>query len=74
MDSDLYLTIGVILGALSIPSLLSAYSEGRPPRAGSVLVLAAGALVAAALWNKPDGYAVEDIPQAIFRVIGRFVN
>ncbi|MDP4033275.1 MAG: hypothetical protein Q8P60_10565 [Pseudorhodobacter sp.] len=74
MNSDLYLVIGLTLGALAIPSLLSAYSDSRAPRAGAVLLLIAGVLVVLAVTGKPGGYAINDIPQAFFRVIGRLIN
>ncbi|MDZ4096286.1 MAG: hypothetical protein U1D35_15415 [Paracoccaceae bacterium] len=74
MDSDLLLTVGLVLAAFSIPSLLSAFSESRPPRTGAILILTAGVLIMVALANKPGGYAVNDIPQTVYRVIGRFVN
>ncbi len=74
MDTDLYLVIGLTLGILAIPSLLSAFSEGRAPRIGAVMVLISGVLVVIALSRKPGGYEIVDIPQAFFRVIGRYLN
>ncbi|MGB8815508.1 MAG: hypothetical protein WCC57_20215 [Paracoccaceae bacterium] len=74
MDTDLYLVIGLTLGALAIPSTLSAFSEGRPPRAAAILVLIAGTLVFLALTKKPGGYEIADIPQAFFRVIGSILH
>lgn len=72
MDPDLLLVIGLILGVLAIPSILSALSDGRAPRAASIVVLIAGVLVIVALQTKGGGYTVTDIPQAFYSVIGRY--
>ena len=74
MDSDLLLVIGIILGALSIPALISAFSESRPPRAAAILIMIASVLIVAAIWQKPSGYQIADIPDVFFRVVGRLVN
>ncbi|HEX9857180.1 MAG TPA: hypothetical protein VGA75_02415 [Paracoccaceae bacterium] len=74
MDPDLLLVIGIVLGGLAIPSFLAAFSESRPPRAAAALMLAAGALVVLAVLRKPGGYALADVPQAFFRVIGGLLN
>ena len=74
MDTDLVLVIGIVLCALAIPSLLSAYAEGRAPRAGAVLVLIGGVLIVVALSQHPRGYSFAEIPDLFFRVIGRYLN
>ena len=74
MDTDLVLVIGIVLCALAIPSLLSAYTEGRAPRAGAVLVLIGGVLIVVALSQHPRGYSFAEIPDLFFRVIGRYLN
>jgi hypothetical protein len=74
MDADLYLVLGVFMAILAVPSLLSAYSEGRAPRVGAIFALAAGVLIVTALNNKPGGYEIQDIPQTVFRVIGRYLG
>ena len=74
MDTDLMLVLGLAICALAIPSLLSAFSESRPPRAGAIMVLIGGVLLAVALTQKPSGYTFAEIPDVVFRVIGRFIN
>lgn len=74
MDTDLFLVLGITIWALSIPSLLSAFVEGRAPRIGSVFVLAGGVLIVLALTNHGRGYSFYEIPDVFFRVIGRYVN
>jgi hypothetical protein len=74
MDHDLILVIGIVLCALSIPSLLSAYVEGRAPRSGSILVFIGGVLVVIALTQNARGYSFAEIPGVFFTVIGRYLN
>lgn len=74
MTSDLYLVIGIVLGALAIPSILSAFSEGRPPRTAAIVVFVAGTLIFLGLKDKPDDYAISDVPEAFYRVIGQLMN
>jgi hypothetical protein len=72
MDSDLALVLGLALSALSVPSVISAFSDNRTPRASALTVLIAGALIVYAVRNHPGGYALDDIPDAIMHVIARY--
>lgn len=74
MLSDYYLVAGVIVGGFAVASLVSAWSDGRAPRAGMLLALTAGGLVALAILSSPTAFRIEDIPAAFFRVIGEIVN
>lgn len=74
MDSDLLLVIGIVIGVLAIPALLSAYSEDRAPRAGAIAVLIAGVLIVVAVNNKPGGYKISQLPDAFYRVIGHYIK
>ena len=74
MDTDLFLVIGIVLCALSIPSMLSAFTESRVPRVGSILVLIGGVLVVLALTQRSVGYSFAEIPDVFYRVIGRYLN
>lgn len=72
MDADLFLVIGIILGALSLPSIVGAISEGRAPRAASIVIMVSGFMVVYALQHRT--YTVNDIPNAFVRVIGHYIN
>lgn len=74
MDTDLMLVIGLAICLLAIPTLLSAFSDSRPPRAGAIMVLIGGVLLVLALTQKPSGYTFAEVPDVIFRVIGRFLH
>ncbi|MEM1373206.1 MAG: hypothetical protein AAGF78_02360 [Pseudomonadota bacterium] len=54
-DPDLWFVIGVVLAILCIPSLFSAWTDGRPPRASAITVLIAGGMIAYAVLTKPSG-------------------
>jgi formate-dependent nitrite reductase membrane component NrfD len=71
-DVDLVLTIGIILLVLSIPSLLSAWVEGRAPRLGSVMTIAALGMIVYALVTRPGGYAFNEVPGVMVKVIAGF--
>ncbi|EAQ24273.1 hypothetical protein [Roseovarius sp. 217] len=74
MDPDLAMAIGMVLGVFSIPSILSAFSEGRSPRVAAFTLIASGGLVVWAINNKPGGYSFGDLPEVLVRVIARYVG
>lgn len=53
MDTDLALVLGLIIAALSIPSVLSAISDRRAPRASAITILIAGGLILFAIQGNP---------------------
>jgi hypothetical protein len=74
MDTDLALVIGLLLGALAIPSILAALSDGRPPRVGAVFIAMSAGLIGYALLLRPGGFGPADVPMAFFNVLGRLLN
>ena len=74
MDTDLMLVIGIILGVLSIPSLLNAYSDGRAPRFASIVVLIAGTLIFLAITQHTAGYTPAELPDVFARVFKRLTH
>lgn len=67
---DIYLVTGIILAALSIPAMLSAWSDGRVPRAPAIVVLIAGGLIVIAARSWPGGgLGFRDVPDAFLRVV-----
>jgi len=72
MDSDLILVIGLALAFLSIPSALSAFSDGRVPRVSALTIVIAGAMIIYAFRSHPEGYTLQDIPMAITHVIAGY--
>ncbi len=68
------MVIGVIILGFTVPSIVSAFSEGRAPRVAAIMLLIGGGLVAIALTQKPGGYALNDIPDAFVRVVAYFIR
>lgn len=72
MDPDVFLVLGLVIAGFSIPSIMSAISDGRAPRASAVTILIAGGLVLLAMQTKPGGYTLNEIPDAFVRVAALF--
>ena len=73
MDTDLALVIGIVIAAFSIPSILSALSDKRAPRASAITILIAGGLIVFAIQGKPGGYQLQQIPDIFVNVIARYM-
>jgi len=69
---DLYLVIGLILVAFSIPSILGAWSEKRAPRVAAIVLVIGGAMLIYALSR--GSYTFDDIPRAFVRVVAYFTR
>jgi hypothetical protein len=74
MDTDLVLTLGIVLTVLTIPTLLAAWSEGRPPRVGAIMMLTALGLVLTAVVAHPGGYQFNEVPEVMLRVAARLTD
>ncbi|MDO6731529.1 hypothetical protein Q4577_15955 [Marinovum sp. 2_MG-2023] len=73
MDTDLALVIGSFIAILAVPSIISALSDGRAPRAAAIAVLVGGGLIVFAITGNPGGYTVDQLPEVFYRVVGRFI-
>ena len=74
MDTDLVLSIGMVLAVVSLPSLLSAFSEARAPRLSAVSMTVAGGLIIWAFTAKVGGYSLGDLPYVLISVIARYIS
>lgn len=73
MDPDLALTLGLVIAAFSIPSILSALSDSRAPRASALTVLIGGCLILYAVQTKVGGYTLDQVPDIFVSVVGRYM-
>jgi hypothetical protein len=73
LDPDLALVTGLIIFGFSIPSMMSALTDGRAPRASALTLLIAFSLLLYALVQKPNGYSLRDVPDAFANVAGRYL-
>lgn len=74
MDTDAALVVGIILLVFSVPSILSAFSEGRAPRVAAFTIVVGGTMTIWALNQKPGGFDIMEIPDAFVRVVARITS
>ncbi|WP_438992381.1 hypothetical protein [Lentibacter sp.] len=74
MDYDLYLVIGLVIAVFSVPAVVSALADNRTPRAAAIVLMLSGGLVAWAVASKPAGYTLDQIPNVIVDVVGRYLG
>ncbi len=74
MDTDLVLTVGIVLLALSLPSLLQGWVEQRMSRLGVVMALSGAVMIVAAWLYRPTGYSVPEIPGIMLKVVSRLLG
>lgn len=73
MAHDALLVIGIFLAGFAIPAVLSAWSDGRSPRAAAFMVVIAGGLIATVAWTWPGGFSPGEVPGAFVRIAARFL-
>jgi hypothetical protein len=73
MDTDIALVLGLVIAALSIPSILSALADKRAPRASAITILIAGGLILFAVQGKPGGYQLSQMPDVVMTVVARYM-
>ncbi|WP_204112859.1 hypothetical protein [Shimia biformata] len=74
MLSDYLLTIGLLVGLFSIPAMVSAYSDNRPPRASMAAFILSCATMAFAYSQHPGGYDAADVPNVVVQVIADIIK
>ncbi len=74
MDTDLFVVVGFLLAALSLPSALASYAEGIFPKT-ALTTLALGVMIAlGGAAFSPDGYAFARIPHSFIEILARIFN
>jgi hypothetical protein len=68
MSYDMALVLGLVIAGFSIPAIVSAFSDGRTPRAAALMVMIGGGLVAWSVTSKPGGYTLDNIPEVFVKV------
>ena len=68
------LVTGIVLGVLSIPAALSAFTHGRGSRLSAGIVLIAVVLIAVAIYQTPTGYSFPELPNVFGRVFSRLFS
>jgi len=70
MTADLLLVAGVVFGVLAFPAIVSAFTDGRTPRAAAIFVVLSAGLIGLAALYKPGRLTLQDVPGAFVRVAG----
>ncbi|MEM6595037.1 MAG: hypothetical protein AAF672_09615 [Pseudomonadota bacterium] len=70
MENDLIMVLGMVIAVLAVPGIFSSIVDGNPPRAATIAVVVGGGMIIYAVYNTPGGYALNDIPNVIARVVG----
>ena len=73
MPSDNALVLGFFLLLLSVPAMISAWSDGRVPRVSLFVGLCGVGAVGYAVWMADPAYTVADIPEAVLRVVAQWI-
>lgn len=73
MDLDLLFVLGVALGVLMIPAVVSAILDGRTPRTPAILLIVSGLMIGYPIMQKPNAYSFAEIPELVTKVLGRYV-
>lgn len=74
MDIDLIFVLGIVIGAFSIPALVSAFSERRTPRMAAIFMMACGVMITYAVQMREEPYVLEDLDDVFLTVLARYVN
>lgn len=69
MDADLLMFLGVLLIAGMFPILVGSFSRGDSPRTAIVFGFIGASLIVAAISMTPGGYAFDEIPDLMVRVV-----
>lgn len=72
-DPDLWFVLGIVLAIFCVPSLFSAWTDGRTPRASAITVLIAIGMIGYASYTNPSGYEFSEIPTVFSEVLARYV-
>jgi len=74
MDSDTIFVVGFVIAVLSIPAMVSAFSDSRTPRVPAIIILIGGLMIGYAINERPGAYSFETFPDVVVRVIGKVIN
>lgn len=74
MDYDLILVLGIVIGILTVPAILSAFLDGGAPRVATIAAVVSGGMIVFAAYNAPSGYTFADLPDVFTRVVASFLR
>ncbi len=74
MDPDVLFVLGCIICVLAVPAVISAFADGRAPRAPALIILIAGGMITYAIIERPGNYSLETMPDVFARVISQVLK
>lgn len=74
MHPDMMLVTGMLLVVLSLPAIAAAWADNRAPRVGALVLFGGAGLVFWAFREREGGYRLQDVPDAVYGVIGQILN
>lgn len=74
MTNEFILVLGLVIGALTVPAILSAIKDGVAPRGAAVAAVVSGGLVTYAIYYTPGGVTVNELPAMFQRVVGSLLR
>jgi hypothetical protein len=72
LDTDLIFFLGLLLGMLAIPAIISSLSENYVPTGGLVSMGLGVGLILLAILLAPDRYSVAAVPDLFYSMLGRY--
>ncbi len=74
IDTDLFVVVGLMVAALSLPSALSAFVDERRPYV-ALLVIALGAImVGLGIYAAQGNYSLARVPHSFVEILARMIN
>ena len=73
MHPDVMMALGLFLLVLSVPSLIAAIIDRRPPRVAALTAIMAGGLIVFTIQTNPGAYSVKDVPDVFIRVAAMII-
>jgi len=74
MDIDLIFILGLIIGAFSIPALVSAFADRRVPKMPAISIMISAAMLTYAIQQKPDAYRFDRLDDVFVAVVARYLG
>ncbi len=74
MDTDLVFVVGVVISIFAIPAIMSAFLDGRAPRAPALIILIGAAMIGYAVKERPNSYTLASVPDVFMRVVVDFTR
>ncbi len=74
IDTDLFVVVGLLVAALSLPSALSAFADERFPTVALVVIALGLGTVALGFYGAQGGYSLARIPHSFVEILARILN